>query len=224
MVVDSLQYWSQPLALITFLSALFITMSFHEFAHAHAAVKEGDYTPIALKRYTLAPFAHIDGMGLVFLLIFGIGFAKPVPVDPRNFKHGTRSKLRVAFAGVLVNLLIGVISCFLYSLLNFVWPELFQSYGFISELYEIFFNCMISLNFMFAFFNILPIYPLDGFRVVESFTSPQNGYVVFMKRYSFWIVLILLLTSLLDLYISFFAGGLANLVLTGFDKLFALMV
>lgn len=228
MVLSIFESLSQPLAIlalmIAFLSALFITISFHEFAHAHAAVKEGDYTPIALKRYTLAPFSHIDGMGLVFLLIFGIGFAKPVPVDSRNFKHGTRSKLRVAFAGVLVNLLIGIISCFLYVMLSYLWPELFQSYGFISVLYTLFFQYMISLNFMFAFFNILPIYPLDGFRVVEAFTSPQNRYVTFMKRYSFWIVLILLITPVLDLYINFFAGGLANLILTGFDKLFALMV
>ena len=221
-------YFNHPLYLlaifITFLMSLFITMSFHEFAHAHAALKEGDVTAKVLGRYTLAPFAHIDVTGLVFLLLFGIGFAKPVPVDSRNFKRGVRSQLRVAFAGVLVNILIGVVACFLYAFLVNVWSALFNNYGFVSMLYETFFSFLISLNFMFAFFNILPIYPLDGFRVVEALSKTENGYIRFMRRYSFWIILILLITDLLGLYINFFAYGLADLVLTGFDKLFALMV
>jgi len=202
---------------VAFLSALFICMSFHEFAHAHAAVKEGDLTSKALKRYTLAPFAHIDVMGLILLLLFGIGFAKPVPVDSRNFKRGRKSELRVAFAGVLTNLLIGTIACFIYVLLVNVWPELFVKYGFISEAYYYFFGYTISLNFMFAFFNILPVYPLDGFRVVEACSKTENGFLRFMRVYSFWIILLLLFTSLLDIYIGFFAGGLQDILIKGFD-------
>lgn len=219
---------NQPLTLfavlIAFLSALFISMPFHEFAHAHAAYKEGDYTAKALHRYTLAPFAHIDFSGLMFLLIFGIGFAKPVPIDSRNFKRGMKSELRVAFAGVLVNLLIGIICCFLYALLYNVWPALFEGYGFLSDLYYYFFQFMISLNFMFFFFNLLPIYPLDGFRVVQAVSKTENAYITFMKRYSFWIMIVLLITGLLSVYIEFFGYGLANLLIEGFDKLFKLVV
>ncbi len=226
MFVSLLGLLNSPLTmlaiLIAFLSALFICMSFHEFAHAHAALKEGDLTAKSLKRYTLAPFAHIDFTGLILLLFFGIGFAKPVPVDPRNFKRGRKSELRVAFAGVLTNLLIGVICSFIYVLLINVWPELFIDYGFFSTAYYHFFQYTISLNFMFAFFNILPIYPLDGFRVVDALSKTENGYVRFMKVYSFWIILILLFTGILDLYIGFFAGGLADLVLKGFSALIGL--
>ena len=103
--------------LIAFLSALCISMPCHEFAHAHAAYKEGDLTAKTLGRYTLAPFAHIDWWGLLLLIICGIGYAKPVPVDSRNFRRGKKSAVRVAFAGVLTNLVIGIVCCLIFSLL-----------------------------------------------------------------------------------------------------------
>jgi len=222
MILTLFNYINKPLTmlaiLISFVSALFICMPFHEFAHAHAALKEGDYTSKALKRYTMAPFAHIDTAGLVMLLFFGIGFAKPVPIDSRNFKRGRLSAVRVSLAGVLVNILIGVISCFLYVLIFNVWPQFFSSYGFISELYYYFFNFMISLNFMFAFFNLLPIYPLDGFRLVEACSKTENGFLRFMRMYGFWIMLLLLFTNVLDVYIEVCAGGLSSLIVQGFDK------
>lgn len=211
------------MVLIAFVSALLICMTFHEFAHAHAAYKEGDGTAKALKRYTLNPFAHIDVWGLILLLIFGIGFAKPVPIDSRNFKRGRRSLLRVSFAGVLVNLLIGTIACFVYALILKLFPVLFSDFGLISQLYYYFFVFVIQLNFMFAFFNLLPIYPLDGFRVVQSLTSPGNKFVEFMKRFGFYIMLLLLFTNLLDVYINVFAGGLQDVILNLFYKLFGLI-
>jgi len=226
MFVTLLNFMGEPLTalaiLIAFTSALFICMPFHEFAHAHAALKEGDFTSKALRRYTLAPFAHIDVAGLVMLLVFGIGFAKPVPVDSRNFKRGRKSAIRVSIAGVLVNLLIGTISCLLYVLLFNVWPQLFSGFGFISDLYYYFFNFMISLNFMFAFFNLLPIYPLDGFRLVEACSKTENGFLRFMRVYGFWIMIFLLFTSFLDIYISFFAEGLSSLLINVFDKFIGL--
>ncbi len=211
--------------MIAFLSALFISMPIHEFAHAHAAYKEGDKTAKILGRYTIAPFAHIDISGLIFLLLFGIGFAKPVPIDKRNFKRGKKSELRVAFAGVIANFCLAILSCFLFAFLFNVWPALFNDYGFLSELYYDFFSYMISLNFMFFFFNLLPIYPLDGFRVVEALSkNKNNGYLTFMRRSSFWIMLVLLFTGLLSLYIGFFNSLLGDLFLGWFDKLFKLVM
>ncbi len=228
MLITFFEYLDQPLLalalLISFVSALLISLPCHEFAHAHAALKEGDGTAKALHRYTLAPFAHIDIAGLVFLLVFSIGFAKPVPVDSRNFKRGVKSELRVSLAGVLTNLVIAIVCCFLYALLYNVWPALFVSYGFISDLYYYFFQFMISLNFMFFFFNLLPIYPLDGFRVVESLSKTENSYIRFMKRNSLWIMIVLMVTGLFSLYIDFFGNGLADLILQGFDKLIKLVV
>lgn len=208
---------------IAFLSALFITMPAHEFAHAHAALKEGDPTAKVMGRHTLAPFAHIDWRGLILLLFFGIGFAKPVPVDSHNFKNGKKSCVRVALAGVLTNLVLGIVSAVLYVLLSYVFPSLFVSYGFISILYRYFFAYMISLNFMFAFFNILPIYPLDGFRIVETFAKPYNKYVEFMKSFGFYVMLGLYLTGLMSLYINYTGGILSQLLVDGLYKLFALI-
>lgn len=226
MLASLIQLINYPLSLcavlIAFISALFICLPAHEFAHAHAAVREGDITPKALKRYTLSPFAHIDPMGFVLLLFFGFGFAKPVPVNPANFKRGTFSKIRVSLAGVLTNLGIGIIACFIYALIQSFWPEFFVNYGFISEVYYYFFEFCITLNFWFAFFNILPIYPLDGFRLVESFSRTENGYIRFMKRFSFWILLLLLITDIVGLYLNFVAGGSINIILDLFSKFFML--
>lgn len=209
--------------LIAFLSALFISMPAHEFAHAHAALKEGDPTAKVLGRHTLAPFAHIDWWGLLLLLVFGIGFAKPVPVDPNNFKNGKKSSVKVALAGVFTNLIIGIVSTIVYAFLVNVWPEFFNNYGFISDIYYFFFNFMISINFMFAFFNILPIYPLDGFRVVETFTKPYSKFVTFMKTYGFYIMILVVFTGLTGLYLQYTAGLLSDLLFKGMNKLFALI-
>lgn len=211
------------IVLVAYLSALFISMPAHEFAHAHAAYKEGDSTAKTLKRYTLAPFSHIDVGGLIFLLVFGIGYAKPVPVDKRNFKRGKKSEMRVAFAGILTNLGIGIVSCILYALLQTVWPALFESYGYLSLLYVMFFEFMISLNFMLALFNLLPIYPLDGFRVVEAFSKTQNSYITFMRRNSMWITIVLLITGILPLFISYFSNAISSFLLSIFGKLFSLV-
>ncbi len=209
--------------LIAFISALFIIMPFHEFAHAFAASKEGDYTARAMKRYTLAPLSHIDTTGFLLLLFFGFGYAKPVPVNPLNLKHGRRSQIFVALAGVVTNLLLGILSALIYGFLLNVWPELFLRYGFLSLLYNVFFEYMILLNFVFVFFNILPIYPLDGFRLVEACTKPGNGYVEFMKRYGFFILLALLLTSALDYYLTYTGIWLGDKFTEWFVKLFALI-
>lgn len=225
MVLSLINLRNNPLQMlavaIAFLSALFISMPAHEFAHAHAAFKEGDHTAKTLKRYTLAPFAHFDLLGFFYLIIFGIGFAKPVPVDPRNFKRGRKSEFRVAFAGILVNLMIGVVSCLLYSLFKNFLPTMFAN-GFIGLLYEQFFLNMISINFMFAFFNLLPLYPLDGYRIVDSFCRQDNKFLYFMRRYSFVLMLVLFLTHIIDYYIVFFADGLASLIYAGFNFIFGL--
>lgn len=205
--------------ILVFVMALGIAMPFHEFAHAFAARREGDYTAVAYKRYTLAMHSHIDVKGFLMLLIFGFGWAKPVPVDERNFKHGKRSKFFVAIAGIIANLILGVIFTFLYVLIYKISPTFYSSSFFGSVLYE-FLYLSILLNFSLAFFNILPIYPLDGFRVVQVFAKPDNGYVRFMNRYSYIIMIILIVSYLYSYYYSWTVVPLAN----GLLKLFSWML
>ena len=207
------------LCLVAFFMALLVAMPVHEFAHAFTAKKEGDYTAYYMKRCTLAPFAHVDLKGLIFLILFGFGWAKPVPVDQRNFKHGRKSAFLVSIAGILANLIAGTLFLFIYYLLLRFFPQVFeiQIYGFLLEAFLIY---SYSLNFSLAFFNLLPIYPLDGFHVVESLSKTENGYIRFMKRNSLWIMLIFIITGVYLFYYEFTSG----LVIDGLSRLFEIIL
>lgn len=200
---------------LAYIMALFVAMPFHEFAHAYVAKKEGDYTAVALKRCTLAPLAHIDVKGLIFLLLFGFGWAKPVPIDERNFKRGKLSKFLVSIAGILMNLVLGIVFLFIYFLIYKISPNFYNS-GIYGTLVKMFLSLSVSLNFSFAFFNLLPIYPLDGFRIIETFTGWNNGFILFMKKYSFVIYLVLVFSTVLEIYFNYTAGFL----ITGLSNLF----
>lgn len=205
--------------IIASLMSLMIAMPFHEFAHAYAAKREGDYTAVALKRYTLGAFSHFDKWGFLFMFIFGFGWAKPVPIDTRNFKHGKKSEFRVAFAGILTNLLLGTVFLFIYMFITRFFPEVY-SCGWYGSLLTYFLIESVSLNFMLAFFNLLPIYPLDGFRMVSSFCKEDNAFVKFMEKNSFFIYLIVAFTGLYSLYYQVTGGLLLKLLY----KLFALIL
>ena len=200
---------------VAMVMALFVAMPFHEFAHAAAAKREGDYTAVAYRRYTLAFHRHFDWRGFLFLLIFRFGWAKPVPVDERNFRRGKKSKFLVSIAGIVANLLLGTIFLFLQLLIYRFFPSVYEIpvYGF---LLEMFLDCSISLNFMLVFFNLLPIYPLDGFKIAESFCRYDNKFLDFMRRYSFIIFLILAFTGLYSVFYNLTAG----LLYDGLFKLF----
>ncbi len=207
------------ISFVASLMALFIAAPFHEFAHAFAAKREGDYTAVAHRRYTLAPLAHFDWLGFIFIFFFGFGWAKPVPVDPRNFKDGRKSEFRVAIAGILMNLLLGTAFLFIYMLLLKVYPQIFDI-SFFGVLLYMFLNISISLNFMLAFFNLLPIYPLDGYRVVSSFCREENTFLRFMKNYSTLIYVILVITGIHSVVYRYTMGY----VLDGLIKLFSIIL
>ena len=207
------------LQIFAVLSALFIAMPFHEFAHAFAAKREGDFTAAAHKRYTLAPLAHIDKIGFIFLFLFGFGWAKPVPVDPRNFKRGRLSSFFVSVAGIVTNLLLGIFFLFIYFLIYKLFPTFYTS-SLIGEIYYAFLNASIVLNFSLAFFNLLPIYPLDGYRILASFSKFDNEFLSFMRRYSFFIYILLMLTGIYSFLFSNIMGALIN----GLSDLFIIIL
>ena len=207
------------ISIFVMVMALFIAMPVHEFAHAVAAKHEGDYTAVVAKRYTLAPLAHFDAMGFIFLFLFRFGWAKPVPVDERNFKRGKKSKFLVSIAGILANLLTGIIFLFIYMLILRFAPELYTSSLYGNVLYQ-FLITSVSLNFMLAIFNLLPIYPLDGYRIIESFSKTDNAFLRFTKKYSFLIYLILIFTSLYYIIYEYTAG----LLIEGLIRLFSLIL
>jgi len=188
------------LLLAAFVFSAIFAISLHEVAHGFAAYKMGDATAKVQGRLTLNPVAHFDPLGLAMFLLVGFGFAKPVPVNPYNFKNLRKGMLLVSFAGVIANLILALIS--FGFMIGFGYAGLskfgFAFTGYYLEgnalYYFLFFLYYFSvfaclLNAVLIAFNLLPIYPLDGFRVVESLAPYDNGYVRFMRRYGQYILI-----------------------------------
>ena len=163
---------------IAMLLTLIISLSMHELAHAFVAYKNGDDTAKLMGRLTLNPIAHLDPMGLLFCIIFGFGWAKPVPVNPFKFKKYKSGMAWVSVAGVITNYILAFFSYLGYVLcVRFV-----VNYNYFFIFLELFFYLMFSLNIMLFVFNLLPLYPLDGFNLVNSFTRENNKFINFAKE------------------------------------------
>ncbi|MCR5610528.1 MAG: site-2 protease family protein [Clostridiales bacterium] len=147
-----------------YLIAIVLSFSFHEWAHAHAAFRNGDPTARNLGRMTLNPIAHIDPIGFLMIIIVGFGWAKPVPVNPRNYKSYRKAEFQVSMAGIFTNIIISMISAFLY-IAAFTIESVTKVE--IPEMVYTFLSIMGYLNAGLAVFNFIPVYPLDGFHLFE---------------------------------------------------------
>lgn len=187
-------------AVIHFLITIFVylvSLTIHEFAHAFSAYKLGDPTAKVAGRMTLNPFKHLDLMGFIFFMLLGFGWAKPVPIDTSKFKKVKRDVRIVSSAGILVNLLMGLLSAGICAVL-------ISTVGFgiaaLDYVYSLLFYFMMVNSFL-AMFNLLPIMPLDGFNIVASFARPGNKFVNFMAkngtRILFGILLLSIITDVL---------------------------
>lgn len=184
--------------------ALVLALSLHEMAHALAAKINGDLTAAMYGRLSINPMRHFDPVGLVMMLLVGFGWAKPVPVDPRNFKKYRKGMIDVAIAGVITNLIVAFVSSFILALLGewLIYKSSSAIVYYIQYFLEYFLGYCVLLNINFALFNILPLFPLDGFRVIEAFSKTENAFLRFMRRYSWAILMGLILLG----FISDFLG------------------
>ncbi len=171
----------------------------HEVSHGYVAKLNGDFTAKERGRLTLNPSAHLDPIGVVMMLLVGFGWAKPVPVNTSNFTNRKRGIFTVSIAGIAANLILAGLGLLLYFLLYPLIIRGMYSAG-TSAIVSVLLNFVYSLlilgiqiNFMLAFFNILPIYPLDGFNIINSFLPIGNGYQRFMVRYGSFILIALIL-------------------------------
>lgn len=162
----------------------------HEFAHALAAHLNGDLTPKMNGRLTLNPVKHFDPVGFVMCALVGFGWAKPVPINTANFRRYKLGLFTTAIAGVVTNYVMALIFYPFYLLC-----DKYLSPGYGSRFLQDFFWLVYSRNLSIAVFNLLPLFPLDGFRVLESLTKPWNRVRQFLQRYGQIILLVLIAES-----------------------------
>lgn len=173
--------------------AVVIVLSFHEFAHAYSAKLCGDRTAEFSGRLTLNPLKHFDILGLVMFAFVGFGWAKPVPINPNNFKNYRSGLAITSLAGVAMNLLLAFLCCPLYLLAGKYLYE--PNYLFI--FLNIFTHLLFLYNLNFLVFNLIPLYPLDGFRVWDALSRKRGKVFSFIQQYGYYILLGLIIESFL---------------------------
>ncbi len=200
---------------------LCLMMPVHEAAHAWMAVRLGDNTPRFAGRLTLNPLAHLDPIGALMIVLFGIGYAKPVPIDPRNFKNPRSGMALTALAGPVANLLMAVLSVGVFRLILALsggqfyiqGGYLYCSASVLYYAYIVLIQVLAGTNLMLAVFNLLPLPPLDGSRIFGALLPERWTY--WMDRYHTYVrmaVLLLVVTGVLDRPLMFLERVIGNAV------------
>lgn len=173
---------------LAILLAGYLAIVLHELAHGLVASWNGDNTARQEGRLTLNPLKHLDITGFLLMIFVGIGWAKPVPVNVYNFRKMRKGIFFTSIAGVLTNFILAFVFFIIFVLCGSLYAQgtLLTTFLYHFLLYS------VSFNVGLIAFNILPIYPLDGFRIVESFTRYGNRFCVFMRKYGMYIFIGLL--------------------------------
>ncbi len=185
--------------------ALLIALTVHEYAHARTAVALGDPTPRFMGRLTLNPVAHLDPIGLLMLWLFKFGWAKPVPINPGNFSNYRQGMILVSLAGPVSNMILALITAFAIGilaklqLLNGDWVKiLWLTY---------------SYNIILAIFNLVPIPPLDGSKVLSSLLPGRQSYMFDqLEQYGPFILMGLVYIGLIGIITDPLARGLSYII------------
>jgi Zn-dependent protease len=205
-----------------------LAISLHEAAHGFVAYKLGDPTAKSVGRLSLNPAKHFDVIGFIMLIFLGFGWAKPVPIDTRNFKNPKRDMAISAIAGPLSNLTLALVFAIFFK----IYYEVSRSPEFDTILLNtpwrilgIFLYYGIRLNIMFAVFNLLPIPPFDGSRLLLAFL-PTRIYFKIQRyeRYIFIALIVLLFTGLLNVPLNFCIEKITDLYMWIFDIPWALPI
>jgi Zn-dependent protease len=180
-----------PENLLVRIPALLVAISFHEYAHARMAYAWGDHTAKYQGRLTLNPLAHLDPIGLLMLLIVRFGWARPVPINPLNFRDRRKGLFWVSLAGPGMNLLVGLVSTFLLFILRGSGPLA----GAILE-------NLVIYNVFLAVFNIIPLPPLDGSKILTSLLPGRYLYFYrAVEPYGPFLLILLLVFGLLPVFL-----------------------
>ena len=195
-----------------FALAIMIALVVHEYAHAWMALKQGDPSAKLAGRLSLNPARHVEPLGLLCFCVAGFGWAKPVPVNPFNYRNFKRGNFWVSISGVITNFIMGFVfslGCILmlnasYTLINF-------------GLYYFFLFAMV-INISLMIFNLLPIPPLDGYNMLVSFTKPNNGFMRFMRENSMMVLILFIIFG------GYFMGTVREFILTAFVNFWGIFI
>lgn len=191
--------------LASIVAVLFVLVP-HEFAHAFIAYKCGDGTAKFRGRLTLNPMKHLEPAGFLLCILTGFGWAKPVPIYPSNFRNYRRGLFFTAIAGVVTNYIIAFFAYPLFLIVfQFITPA--NEIGYYLVYFAEYTFLLIFIYSLSVFiFNLLPLYPLDGFRVIESFTRQVNPVRRFLKDYGQYILIALIIESFVCDALTDYAG------------------
>lgn len=174
--------FSNPLAFIIIAIGILAAITIHEFAHAYVADKLGDPTPRYKDRVTLDPRAHLDPLGTFAIFFAGFGWGKPVPFDPYNLENPERDTALIALAGPASNIILALVLAII-------------AQSGILGIFSIALPIIIQINVMLAIFNLVPIHPLDGSKILMAFLPKETAYEYesFMQRYGMIVLLLMIL-------------------------------
>lgn len=186
------RYVMDLIELLASFIAVTVVLTLHEFSHAFVAYRCGDPTPKWEKRLSLNPLRHFDAVGLVCFTFVGFGWAKPVAINPYNFRKYRTGLALTAVAGIAMNYLTAFL---IYSAYLAVFYYMPMDIPFVSEFVDATLYYLFAYSLSFCVFNLLPLYPLDGFRLVEALNKKHGPVYRFLREYGRWILLFLIAES-----------------------------
>lgn len=206
------QLTNNPITILIFIPVLLFTIAIHEYAHAKTADYLGDPTARLMGRITLNPLAHIDLFGMLFLFFFGFGWGKPVPFDPFNLKNPRRDAALISLAGPVSNFTVAILCTIVLKL--FIFFQLSPVF-FIGQIILV---PLVSFNLLLGVFNLIPVAPLDGFKVVGGILPEDRAREWYqLEKYGILFLLALLFPiqghSMLSTILSPMLTFLNNLLL-----------
>lgn len=204
--------FESPITAIIIFGAIVISISIHEAAHAFSAIWLGDNTPKLQKRNTINPLKHLDPWGTLLIVLVGIGWGRPVEFNPYNLKKPRKDTMLIAFAGPLSNILLALIVAFLIGMLTRFGIDLISN-----PIVSIALSYIVYVNIVLAVFNMFPIEPLDGFKVVNGLL-PKNLVPQWQetRKYGFIVLIVFLVTGAFGRILT----PVVNVIMNFIERLF----